>query len=219
MTQVNYASGKSNHDVKKLTDIKREDIIRAAKDEFRDNGFMATSMDRIAEVAGVSKRTVYNHFQSKEVLFKAVAQDMCNIFQSISEYPYDPDSPLRPQLESIATRQMEFLSSERTLRLFKMLTAETLAAPDLTRPIFENFEKESVGLYKWIKTASKDGRLKVDNSVWAGRQFMALLESFTTLPYLFGMDYAENAAQQAAVVNSAVDMFLGHYEVKPGAQT
>jgi TetR/AcrR family transcriptional regulator of autoinduction and epiphytic fitness len=196
---------------KKLTERKREDIIRAAKDEFRDNGFSGTSMDRIAEVAGVSKRTVYNHFDSKEALFKAVAQDMCDIFQSISEYPYDPEAPLRAQLLTIATRQMEFLCSERTLRLFKMLTAETLAAPELTRPIIDNFEKESVGLYKWIKAAANDGKLKVVNPVWAGRQFMALLESFTTFPYLFGMDYVQDEAQQQAVVNSAVDMFLGHY--------
>lgn len=201
---------------KKLTERKREDIIRAAKDTFRDNGFIGTSMDRIAEVAGVSKRTVYNHFESKEVLFKAVAQDMCNIFQSISEHPYDPDAPLKEQLLAIATRQMEFLSSERTLRLFKMLTAETLAAPELTRPIIENFEKESVGLYKWIKAAASDDRLKVANPVWAGRQFMALLESFTTFPYLFGMEYAHDADQQKAVVDSAVDMFLGHYAAGTG---
>jgi TetR/AcrR family transcriptional regulator of autoinduction and epiphytic fitness len=196
---------------KKLTERKREDIIRAAKDEFRDNGFGGTSMDRIAEVAGVSKRTVYNHFDSKESLFKAVAQDMCDIFQSISEYPYDPDGPLRPQLETIATRQMEFLCAERTLRLFKMLTAETLAAPELTKPIIDNFEKESVGLYKWIKAAAGDGKLKVANPVWAGRQFMALLECFTTFPYLFGMDHVQDQAQQNEVVESAVDMFLGHY--------
>ena len=143
---------------KKLTERKREDIIRAAKDEFRDNGFGGTSMDRIAEVAGVSKRTVYNHFDSKETLFKAVAQDMCNIFQSISEYPYEASRPIREQLQTIANRQMEFLCSERTLRLFKMLTAETLAAPELTKPIIDNFEKESVGLYKWIKAAADDGK-------------------------------------------------------------
>jgi TetR/AcrR family transcriptional regulator of autoinduction and epiphytic fitness len=200
---------------KKLTERKREDIIRAAKDEFRDRGFSGTSMDRIAEVAGVSKRTVYNHFDSKETLFKAVAQDMCDIFQSISEYPYDPGAPLRLQLETIATRQMEFLCADRTLRLFKMLTAETLAAPELTKPIIENFEKESVGLYKWIKAAADDGKLRVANPVWAGRQFMALLESFTTFPYLFGMEYVHDKAQQEAVVDSAVDMFLGHYADGP----
>jgi TetR/AcrR family transcriptional regulator of autoinduction and epiphytic fitness len=200
---------------KKLTERKREDIIRAAKDEFRDNGFVGTSMDRIAEVAGVSKRTVYNHFDSKESLFKAIAQDMCNIFQSISEYPYDPQGPLRPQLETIASRQMEFLSSERTLRLFKMLTAETLASPELTRETLENFEKENAGLMRWIRAAVADGKLKVTEPLMAGKQFYALLEAFTTWPYLFGMETVKGKEQQKAVIASAVDMFLGHYEVRP----
>ncbi|MGD9264774.1 MAG: TetR/AcrR family transcriptional regulator [Lysobacterales bacterium] len=196
---------------KKLTERKREDIIRAAKDEFRDNGFGGTSMDRIAKVAGVSKRTVYNHFDSKETLFKAVAQDMCNIFQRISEYPYAPSAPIREQLQTIATRQMEFLCSERTLRLFKMLTVEVLAAPELTRPILENLEKENVGLIKWIKAASNDGKLEVVNPVWAGKQFMALLEAFTSWPYLYGLEHVRDQAQQQAVVDSAVDIFLDHY--------
>jgi len=199
--------------VKKLTDIKREDIIQAAKDEFRENGFKATSMDRIAEVAGVSKRTVYNHFDSKETLFTAVAQNLCNIFQQTSDYPYDPDTPLREQLETIAKRQMEILCSERFLRLFKMLTSETLASPELTRSTLENWEKESIGLMGWIRAASADGKLKVVNSVMAGKQFYALLEAFTTWPYLYGVEPVKDTAERQVVIESAVDMFLDHYEV------
>ena len=198
---------------RKLTEIKRADIIQAAKDEFRDNGFAATSMDRIAEAARVSKRTVYNHFDSKETLFKAVAQDMCNIFQRISEHPYDVDTPLRKQLETIAQRQMEMLCSERFLRLFKMLTAETLASPELTGPILENMEKENLGLIKWIRAASKDGKLQATDPVAAGRQFMALLEAFTSWPYLYGMERVQKMADRQKVIDSAVDMFLGKYAV------
>lgn len=197
--------------MKKLTEIKRADIIQAAKNEFRDYGFSGTSMDRIAEAASVSKRTVYNHFESKEVLFKAVAQDMCNIFQRVSEYPYDAGTPVRVQLETIATRQMELFCSERFLRLFKMLTAEALVAPDLIRPILENLEKESTGLVAWIRAASEDGKLKVANPLWAGRQFMALLEAFTSWPYLYGLEHVQDEAQRKAVIASALDMFLGHY--------
>ncbi len=197
--------------MKKLTEIKRADIIQAAKDEFRDSGFAATSMDRIAEVAGVSKRTVYNHFDSKEALFKAVAQDMCNIFQRVSEYPYETGTPLRKQLETIATRQMELFCSERFLRLFKMLTAEALAAPELTRPILENLEKESIGLVGWISAAAEDGKLEVANPVWAGRHFMALLEAFTSWPYLYGLEHVQEETQRKQVIESALDMFLGYY--------
>lgn len=49
----------------RLTDRKREAIIQAAIAEFRANGFEITSMDKIAATAGVSKRTVYNHFLAK----------------------------------------------------------------------------------------------------------------------------------------------------------
>ena len=46
----------------RLTDRKRAAILEAAVAEFRQSGYETTSMDRIAAQAGVSKRTVYNHF-------------------------------------------------------------------------------------------------------------------------------------------------------------
>ena len=49
----------------RLTERKRAAIVEAAIDEFRASGYEATSMDRIAARAEVSKRTVYNHFPSK----------------------------------------------------------------------------------------------------------------------------------------------------------
>ena len=49
----------------KLTDRKRQAVVDAAIAEFRASGFEATSMDKIAATAGVSKRTVYNHFPVK----------------------------------------------------------------------------------------------------------------------------------------------------------
>lgn len=200
--------------MQKLTERKREDILQAAKDEFRENGFQATSMDRIAEVAGVSKRTVYNHFDSKETLFAAVAQKLCNIFQHVSDYPYDPETSLKVQLQTIAERQMELLCSERFLRLFKMLTSETLASPELTRETLENWEKENMGLMAWIRAASADGKLNIADSVMAGKQFYALLEAFTAWPYLYGLEYAKDEEQRRTVIDSAVSMFLDHYEVR-----
>ena len=56
----------------RLTDRKRDAIVQAAIVEFRDNGFEATSVDKVAARAEVSKRTLYNHFASKDELFAAI---------------------------------------------------------------------------------------------------------------------------------------------------
>lgn len=199
--------------MKKLTERKREDIIQAAKDVFRDQGFNATSMDRVAETAGVSKRTLYNHFESKEALFITVSEELCKVFSQVSEHPYEANEPLRPQLEAIAKKQMALLCNERFLRSFKMFTSETLTSPELTKPIMEDLQKESIGVVKWLTAASQAGRLSCKDPVMAGKQFMALLEVFTSWPYLFGMERAESQKEQADVINSAVDMFLDHYVV------
>lgn len=200
--------------VKKLTERKREDIIQAAKDEFRSNGFSATSMDRIAETAKVSKRTVYNHFESKEVLFSAIALELCNTFSQMSDHNYDPDIPVKTQLLDIANQQMNMLCSDRFLRLFKMIMSETLASPSLTQSAVENFEKENIGLMKWITMASRDGKLDITEPVMAGKQFLAMLEAFTSWPYLFGEDPVKDKAEQQKIIESAVNMFLDHYEIK-----
>jgi AcrR family transcriptional regulator len=52
----------------------RANIIQAADDLFYGEGVRATSMDAIAERAGVTKRTLYYHFRSKDDLISAYLQ-------------------------------------------------------------------------------------------------------------------------------------------------
>lgn len=50
---------------------KRQAILDAAKILFLSHGYANTSMDAVASEAGVSKLTVYSHFNDKETLFSA----------------------------------------------------------------------------------------------------------------------------------------------------
>jgi TetR/AcrR family transcriptional regulator of autoinduction and epiphytic fitness len=59
---------------------KREDILNAALKTFKEQGVQATSMDQLAETANVSKRTVYNHFDSKETLVLSLLHEMWEQF-------------------------------------------------------------------------------------------------------------------------------------------
>ena len=209
-----FSPGKNVNAAKTLTERKREDIIQAAKDEFRENGFAATSMDQIAETAKVSKRTVYNHFDSKEALFEAVALDLCHHFSRASDYPYLPDQPVREQLTAIATRQVDTLTNVPFLRSFKMILAESLATPGLRDPVSDDFQITEVGIMKWIEDATKAGKLHVPDTLLAGKQFLGLLETFTSMHYLYMDEIVTDDEEKKTIVDSTVAMFLDHYEVR-----
>ena len=49
-------------------------ILRGAAQAFARNGFAGTSMDDVAAACGVTKLILYRHFETKEVLYRAVLQ-------------------------------------------------------------------------------------------------------------------------------------------------
>ncbi len=51
---------------------KREQLIQAALELFNKDGFHAVGIDAISERAGVTKKTLYHHFKSKEELILTV---------------------------------------------------------------------------------------------------------------------------------------------------
>lgn len=59
---------------------KRREILQAAKLQFLETGFEATSMDAVAARAGTTKRTVYAYFQNKDALYLDVADYAASLF-------------------------------------------------------------------------------------------------------------------------------------------
>src|ERR1700759_2980610 len=73
---------------------RRRDILLAGKKVFFKEGYQLASIDRIAEVAGTTKRTVYDHFGSKDVLFAEVMAFAGNQFVAL--LPRADDLPENP---------------------------------------------------------------------------------------------------------------------------
>jgi len=61
---------------------KREQIVSEALKLFYRDGFNATGVDKIARVAGVSKKTLYNHFKSKNELVLATLRKRDEMFRN-----------------------------------------------------------------------------------------------------------------------------------------
>lgn len=55
---------------------KHDQILQGALRTFLQQGYVAASMDKIAAEAGVSKQTIYSHFDDKETLFVSLIQQI-----------------------------------------------------------------------------------------------------------------------------------------------
>lgn len=56
-------------------DQRRQQLLAVARDVFSQHGFHATSMDVVAEAAGVTKPVLYQHFPSKRSLYVELLRD------------------------------------------------------------------------------------------------------------------------------------------------
>lgn len=61
----------------------REKIISAALDLFAHKGYDATSIDSIAKKAGISKGLIYNYFESKEKILRAIFDEAMEVGDEI----------------------------------------------------------------------------------------------------------------------------------------
>src|SRR6185437_2523072 len=78
---------------------RRQQLVAVALELFAQRGYRATTMDDVAEAAGVTKPLLYQHFSSKRALYlelvDSVAQDL---LAAINEATSTADGP-RQQVE------------------------------------------------------------------------------------------------------------------------
>ena len=195
----------------RLTDRKHAAILDAAVAEFRAAGFEATTMDRIAAAAGVSKRTVYNHFPSKDALFLRILEEMFARGVGGPDLAYRADRPLRAQLCELVDQKLRLLDDPHFVDLARVAIAAGLHSPELARQMLERLGDREEGITTWVRAAAADGRLKIDDPLFASHQLQSLVKGFAFWPQMSMGQPALDAAQQRQVAEGAVDMFLARY--------
>jgi len=197
----------------RLTDRKREAIIQAAIAEFRATGFEITSMDKIAATAGVSKRTVYNHFPSKEELFAEILNQLWARITEEQTVSYRADQPLREQLLPMLLAKLQMMADDNFLGLARVAIAATIHSPERAQDMVARMGEREEGLTVWIRAALADGRLKNVDADFAAQQVQGLLKSFGFWPQISMGLPPLDADTQKAVAESAMEMFLARYQL------
>lgn len=127
---------------------KAQAILKGAMQEFLVHGYVATSMERVAAAAGVSKPTLYSHFQDKESLFTALVQRLAQekhgaIFHSPDSYLFQGEPSL--VLRHLATLILDHLKGESQLLAFiRLIIGESGRFPELARIMVRNIDKPMI---------------------------------------------------------------------------
>ena len=195
----------------RLTDLKRSAILKAAAAEFRAHGFEATSMDRIAAAAEVSKLTVYNHFPSKEELFTETIVGLFESSAALLELPYRSDLGLREQLTELLRLKMRTLEDRDFLDLARVAISEAIHAPERALPVFTRLNEREEGVTTWIRAAQLDGKLKAGDPVFAATVLQGQIKAFAFWPQVAMGAAPLTPAQQEPVIEAAVSMFLSYF--------
>ena len=197
---------------KPLKERKREAVLKAARESFLENGFAATSMDVVAARAGASKRTVYNHFASKEELFKSVIDEFHAWQFADARLPYNPQVEVRTQLLEIAQQEVEILCSPDYRAVYRLSLSELGMISELVKEKVSEEGADEHPFAGWVASASEAGVLVLNGDELAASHFIALLKGTFLWPVLIGYQEDMDKPQKDVAIESIVDMFLSRYK-------
>ena len=113
---------------------KREAMLDAAQVCFLESGYTSTSVDEVASRAGVSKATIYAHFNSKDDLFNAIICRRCDDqAEGLSSLALPQGNDARTLLTTIAQRLLTLFLSPEVMGIYRMVIAEAPRHPELAR--------------------------------------------------------------------------------------
>ncbi|MGL5939268.1 MAG: TetR/AcrR family transcriptional regulator [Waterburya sp.] len=156
---------------------KREQILQGAMKVFLQHGYAGASMDRVAEVAKVSKNTIYNHFQDKEGLFTALIEQITtNRFQIVFG-----SVPLKGEpavvLRQIAEKLLSVILPDREYICFlRLLIAESERFPKLAQLFISHLPKKVLSILGEYFRSHPE--LKLPNPEATARIFMSSLMGY-----------------------------------------
>ena len=192
--------------------VKREAILDAAREVFLEQGYASASMDTVASRAGVSKATIYAHFDSKDELFGAMIQRRCELNATFD--PIDSNLSAAATLTMIGQRLLSMLLQPDTLAVYRVVVSEAARHPDLARAFYESGPgKGKTQIAAMLSELDRRGELTIPDAWTAADQFVGLLRTDLFMRSLLGLPQQEGRTVAGAIAG-AVEIMLRAYAKK-----
>lgn len=206
---------KTNTSIGRRKDLeKRKQILEAAKAVFLKSGYHGSSMNEIAKVAGVTKLTVYNHFQDKENLFTCAIEQTCEQSIQAQRFLLDAHTDFQRAFKQACYLTLSVVYLPGAIKLEHLLIE--LAAEK--SPLVEKFFNASRGRMRllWEDFFQSAGKLQRFSDIEYQQQtelIMSLLLGVRHYEVLLGMRDLPTEAEKRLIIENSMQIFLLKYPI------
>jgi AcrR family transcriptional regulator len=192
-----------------LSERKHDAIQQAGTNIFLLHGYASATMDMIAAEAGVSKQTVYNHFENKEGLFKAIIEELTARLMAPLVVRDAAFSTPEKVLHALARDFLALMLRPSSLALYRLIVSESARFPELGGEIYAVGTGRMLAMLSdYLAWETRNGRLSVPEAELAAEQFVGMLTGRVQLRALLGVSPNPDAADLRRRAAHAVSSFL-----------
>ena len=137
----------------------RQDILKAALDEFSAKGYAGATTAGIARLAGVTQPLIHHHFSSKRLLWEAVLLDIYDDYQrmSVAIEPAPVNSSLLEQMKAGLRAYILFSSSHS--KLARIIVIESARGGETFDFLYEKYLKPEIQALQKVLQEGRDAGL------------------------------------------------------------
>ena len=153
MTTQSIPAGKRE----RRPDTRPQEIMEAAMALFTSQGFRATTLDQVADAAGVTKGAIYHYFDGKEdLLLQAMYLWFDNKMTMLEDPAIETTGPASARLRLMIRRMWEDWIDENTLAFIRLLEGELV--PDFPDIVIKWHEEKVTPVYDRLETIIELGQ-------------------------------------------------------------
>jgi AcrR family transcriptional regulator len=196
-------------------DETRQIIYEAARREFADGGYAATSMETVARRAGVSTKTLYRLIPSKAALFEGMVTDRLDrTLASVDLHAID-HADIEQALYAVLMACAELTLDEDVIALQRMVLQEACKASDIAGMFYKNgIVRIRAALADWLRVQQQRGLIELDDIDEAAGMLLGMVASAPRRAAMFGGAPLPSRTLIEARVGRCAKLFLRGCQVK-----
>lgn len=191
----------------------RERLVESSWTLFLAHGVDGVTVASIAHAAGVSKASLYKHFQDKAALFDAgVRREQQRITAARSPAAAVDDRSLEQRLCAFGEATLGFITSDPAIDFYAVLAGDLRRHPDLARLFYDAGPGQTrASLTEILDDAVGRGELDLSDPARGADQLFGLWQGFTNFQLSLGIDVHDIRLDLARRVADGVATFLTAY--------